>query len=770
MKKKNNGFTLVELLAVIVILALIMILAIPAILRVMNEARREGFYLYTRSLESKAMARYQEDIQQLGDTNSNIEACRVYDISEDFDLSNTGDYHGYVKMVRTPKSSGSNKHSILLNANGKTIQGVRYCTYKAGEAHCSPDKSLPIDWEAQNLTSYRITQTLTDEMNKDGSVKAAYYLCANFDYGTTQNGRKVLATSQTYCTANGGGQGSIEPAGNTSYEYSMYMSIASRSYVITNIKYDENMKQNEFYEAMHQDNTLANSSPMIDCDGQTGLFVTLTGNNKQNVTVVTDTNTTKDPTKTQYVTEGTTKGTSAITVTDPKNTSETRGSKIVDTTTTSERGSQDVYSSGTKRTQTVTVTTRGNGTTGNVVVSESTTNRTGNVTNVTSSNSRGTTNVIVSTKSSQAYGTSVVSEPNNPTTRIVTVTTKGTNQTGSQNVSNATTTATSIQYVTDASGKVISSRVVTITNATSVGTSDVSVATTAEPRYVWVSTTEPPEVYDDNLLASLTVSPYNITEEFAPYKYYYTVVVPYETKSVTVNALPMLNDGNIDVFVNDTHEKTISNLKVGNNQITVKTFDKRNNKVMYYRINVDRLQENGDTVNTVEAHSTTPGSGAHGAPDPSIPASNANLKKLTVYNQNINFDPNVTDYSAYLPNGQKELQVSYETAHPGAHAFMSGNSDLHTGSEIEIKVVSENGYYTKYYRIKIGDQKVGGIIRKWLIPLIALLLFAILGVLLYMWWRKGHTLIAARDEDESDYGNSNQYVPDQAQPQEIAKR
>ena len=44
MKKRNNkGFTLVELLAVIVILAIIMIIAIPSVLATMSTARKKTF-------------------------------------------------------------------------------------------------------------------------------------------------------------------------------------------------------------------------------------------------------------------------------------------------------------------------------------------------------------------------------------------------------------------------------------------------------------------------------------------------------------------------------------------------------------------------------------------------------------------------------------------------------------------------------------------------------------------------------------------------------
>ena len=62
MKSNKNGFTLVELLAVIVILALIMIIAIPSVMTVVNNARRQSFYLYAESIQSKALAKYQQDI------------------------------------------------------------------------------------------------------------------------------------------------------------------------------------------------------------------------------------------------------------------------------------------------------------------------------------------------------------------------------------------------------------------------------------------------------------------------------------------------------------------------------------------------------------------------------------------------------------------------------------------------------------------------------------------------------------------------------------
>ena len=63
MKRLNKkGFTLVELLAVIVILALIMVLTVPTILDQMNSARQSSFLLYAEEMLKNAQTRYQSDL------------------------------------------------------------------------------------------------------------------------------------------------------------------------------------------------------------------------------------------------------------------------------------------------------------------------------------------------------------------------------------------------------------------------------------------------------------------------------------------------------------------------------------------------------------------------------------------------------------------------------------------------------------------------------------------------------------------------------------
>ena len=127
MKEKNKGFTLVELLTVIVILALIALIATPIILNVINDAKKQaakdsayGYmdavekYIVSSELEDKSIQDGTYRVEELnsmgvsvkGSTpdNGNIEikngSVKSYDIGIDgYEVSN-----GEVKKVSTTKS------------------------------------------------------------------------------------------------------------------------------------------------------------------------------------------------------------------------------------------------------------------------------------------------------------------------------------------------------------------------------------------------------------------------------------------------------------------------------------------------------------------------------------------------------------------------------------------------------------------------------------------------------------------------------------------
>ena len=126
MRKRNKGFTLVELLAVIVILALIALIATPIILNVINDAKKQaakdsayGYmdavekYIVSSELEDKSIQDGTYRVEELnkkisvkGSTpdNGNIEiknsSVKSYDIGIDgYEVNN-----GEVKKVSTTKS------------------------------------------------------------------------------------------------------------------------------------------------------------------------------------------------------------------------------------------------------------------------------------------------------------------------------------------------------------------------------------------------------------------------------------------------------------------------------------------------------------------------------------------------------------------------------------------------------------------------------------------------------------------------------------------
>lgn len=97
MKKKRNGFTLVELLAVIIVLAIIMVLTVPTVLNIMSEARKDSFLIavekYVVATQNHYIKDSYKDIAGAG--------IYVYDIKTDLDAQTTGGYNGYIVVNAT---------------------------------------------------------------------------------------------------------------------------------------------------------------------------------------------------------------------------------------------------------------------------------------------------------------------------------------------------------------------------------------------------------------------------------------------------------------------------------------------------------------------------------------------------------------------------------------------------------------------------------------------------------------------------------------------
>ncbi len=115
----RKGFTLVELLAVIVILAIIMLIAIPAVLNTLDAARKKAFMEYIDKVALATQNRYMEASLNNESFSSNV----VYDVTKDLGLSDVGDFKGYSLI-----NIGLNDLYITLYNDNFAVYGLHYGT------------------------------------------------------------------------------------------------------------------------------------------------------------------------------------------------------------------------------------------------------------------------------------------------------------------------------------------------------------------------------------------------------------------------------------------------------------------------------------------------------------------------------------------------------------------------------------------------------------------------------------------------------------------
>ncbi len=156
MRRKKSGFTLVELLAVIVILAIIMIIAIPSVLEIMTTAKQKSFVEYITKVYTAAQDKYMSDQLFNGDAS-----CIVYKVKTDLGLSNTGTYDGFV-LIGSKDKDGDQKYYITLWNDEYKVYGLDYKKV---------DKAKLEDFVDEN----------DDDLKIDGVAK--YYDCSVYTDG-----------------------------------------------------------------------------------------------------------------------------------------------------------------------------------------------------------------------------------------------------------------------------------------------------------------------------------------------------------------------------------------------------------------------------------------------------------------------------------------------------------------------------------------------------------------------------------------------------------
>ena len=227
MKKKMQGFTLVELLAVIIIIAIILVLVVPTVLDATNKAKKDSFYIYAQELQGKAVAKYTQDM----DDETNLSDCYVYDIRTDLsDKNNTGNYEGWVKVSRTAVSEENKKLASIHITNANPLQYVRYCITEGNT--CTPDKSYNIAPDAKDVTVAEI-------------IKNNQKLCVNYQYIEGTNVKEGSLQCVDY------NSNSAEDIIN-SYKYDITLTLKSPDFAVQDFNYVVDGEDVDFKEEFNK--------------------------------------------------------------------------------------------------------------------------------------------------------------------------------------------------------------------------------------------------------------------------------------------------------------------------------------------------------------------------------------------------------------------------------------------------------------------------------------------------------------------------------------
>ena len=127
MKFNKKGFTLVELLAVIVILAIIAVIAVPSILAIIEGARKDSFRADVRSAFKAAELEYVRTAMT-GDGGE-----QTYYVATDLDLDNNNFKSGTLVVTLSGDDTVVSIGSTLVGKTYKTALSITYIDDINGE-------------------------------------------------------------------------------------------------------------------------------------------------------------------------------------------------------------------------------------------------------------------------------------------------------------------------------------------------------------------------------------------------------------------------------------------------------------------------------------------------------------------------------------------------------------------------------------------------------------------------------------------------------------
>ena len=175
--KKKKGFTLVELLAVIVILAVILIIAMPKISEVIKNSKEASLETTAKLIASQAEKKYTEN--QVLDNSSTIKCSDVAKISDaDYESCNI-----------TFDSKGNAKVSIV--GKGK-FEGMAVCNANKNSASISSDCSTSASYFTYEEVVYK--PTILSSFEVENADKCTSYIQSKFTKLTEEQATTICTT------------------------------------------------------------------------------------------------------------------------------------------------------------------------------------------------------------------------------------------------------------------------------------------------------------------------------------------------------------------------------------------------------------------------------------------------------------------------------------------------------------------------------------------------------------------------------------------------
>lgn len=190
--KKNSGFTLVELLAVIVLLALLMIIAIPNAFKLANNVKGKAFDTKIQLIEKAG--------QEFGQSNMKL-------VREGTSITSSTEHHTCVlnfdkkKNVTSVSFGGSRAYSETATLINEELRKEYWCTRVT---IADLVKANNLEWDYENQCGDKCTNA-TDKENYDKTVidsQSNYIMNKCYVYLYYRNNRVYSYFDSDACTKN----------------------------------------------------------------------------------------------------------------------------------------------------------------------------------------------------------------------------------------------------------------------------------------------------------------------------------------------------------------------------------------------------------------------------------------------------------------------------------------------------------------------------------------------------------------------------------------